>query len=395
MFTKLQAKLDFSKARINFANNTRGTPDDFPEIIFDNVILVSNRQSEYGNDPVDRFESIIYPKGCQNLTSPETIIVNMDLRHFDAGLSPQLLQNGGNVTKIETNQEGDQLIGQIKVGEQHVLIDKNKKVYGSAYASAFMTIAEKLASTQESIGQGRTYKDFIPQNVFDKYFKTQIVIPTFNGISVELDWNTEPQRDANGILQIKQYSIVRVAWLVNDKAGQQQSRINPQNYKLQTILKKRIMEDNKTINTLLNDCLAIASQITGEKESKLRTAEADGMDAVALDLYKRMCSCLANTEAKKREQLANTDKTRSEADVIALITELTAKVQMLQDSFDKAQAEDDKEDMTDITDTTDTMSQDGMMRTSETTLITPTPAIVEKTRIAKENNNQKINLNLV
>lgn len=326
--------LDFTKARVSYAKN-RGSPDYYPEIIFEDAILVSKKDSEYKSDEVDRLKSIIYPEGCENLNSPETIIVSMDYRHnkFDGA---------GYVFDIQASQDNDYLNGKIKVGPQHVLIDKNGKVYGSAYASAWATIGEKEASKPENVKLGKTYLDFIPENVKLQYFKNGEVIPIFNSISVELDWNTEPEL-INGVYHIKKYSIVRVSWLINTVAGQQQSRINPQNYTIKNKyrmseeqLKKRSTELdtvngekapilNETVwDTAMQKMLDAVETVFSDDLAKVREANL-GKEATDLKyLYERMCSCM--NKSKPEDEIT---KKRSEDEMMAMIQSLTEKMEAL------------------------------------------------------------------
>lgn len=405
--------LDFSKVRVNELKN-RGSPEqlDFPEIIFENVILVSNKSAELKYDAVDRINSIIYPEGCENLNSPETVFVGMDFRH-------NKLENAGYVANMALNDSKDQILGVLKIGEQHVLIDKQKKVYGSAYASAWMAIAEKLASSPEAINQGQTYKDFIPIYIFEKYFRGQVV-PPLTGISVELDWNTEPET-INGVVNIKKYSIVRVSFLVNDKTGQQQSRINPQNYKLINTKIRMNPEEQLNWDVAVERMLEVIPTVFSEDISKIRDANL-GKEKVDLQaIYERMCSaCMANqksvedaTTKKRSEQdildaIANlkadieaikiqmtkdlvensagetttpasvdTTKVRSEQDVINAITSLTDLVTNLQTKIDEMQAED-------ITDNMEGDCIDPLITAEDPKLYAPTPAIPEKTRMVAE-----------
>jgi hypothetical protein len=326
----LSYTLDFSKVRVNELKN-RGSPDnlDFPEIIFDNVILVSNKSSEFKYDSVDRITSIIYPEGCENLNSPETVFVNMDFRHGK-------LENAGYVANMSLNNSKDQILGVIKIGEQHQLIDKQKKVYGSAYASAWMSIAEKLASTSEAIKNAQTYKDFIPPHIFEKYFRGQVV-PPLTGISVELDWNTDPEI-INGITHIKKYSIVRVSFLVNDKTGQQQSRINPQNFKL--INTKIRMNDEQILNwdIAVERMLEVIPTVFSDDLTKIRDANLGKESTDLKVIYERMCSaCMANQKA-----IADTaTKKRSEQDIIDAITALKTEIEMMKAESAKLKTADE------------------------------------------------------
>lgn len=305
----MKYNINIDKARMRVNTRIRGEP----EILLEDCILVSVKDEDLKYSKIDRLNTIIYPKGCENLDSPETVFVDGDFRH-------QKLGNAGYIYNMRLSEDELQTLADIKIGEQHKLIDKDNKEYGSSYAHALMSIAEKQASTAESIKAGKTYKDFINQDTFARYFLNKTVA-RLTGLSVELDWTEEPQANENGVIEIKKYSIVRVTLLIGDKTGQQQSRLNFNNVKF----KKRNMEELNTIITNLD-------LFESKDLAKIRTSEIANEYLVYEQIKNRAClACQAEAKEREEELRAELDssKKRSEEEIMAQLAKLTEIVMSL------------------------------------------------------------------
>ena len=150
-------------------------------------------------------------------------------------------------------------------------------------------------------------------------------MPAITGLSVELDWTEDP-KTIDGIMQIKKYSIVRVAFLVSDKPGQQQSRINFNNY---NIKKLRMNEELQKLQANI-DLFE-----TGNFD-KLRDGELSDQYLVYTDLKKRICEACQIEAKRTADALAEENKTkmRSEQDVLDKIDALSIMVQALTAKMD-------------------------------------------------------------
>ena len=304
---KYSLNFDIAKARVN--TKIRAGLDDFPEIIFENCILVSNKDTELQNSKIDRLNTIIYPEGCQNLGNPETVFLNADFRHAT-------YDNAGYVYDLKLSEDNSQILASFKIGKQHTLVDKAKQEWGSSYASSWMSIAEIEAGNTENIQSGKTYKDFIPENIYKEFFEGKTILP-FTGLSVELDWTEEPET-IGGVTHIKKYSIVRVSLLISDKAGQQQSRLNIKNYKLRSM-----NEELQKIQQNLD--LFDSSDLL-----KIRTAELSNEYLVYQEIKQRACA-MCEAEMKRKQDELNATKKRSEDELQTQINELKATIQAMQD----------------------------------------------------------------
>jgi hypothetical protein len=284
-----------------------------PEILLENCILVSSKDEELKYSKIDRLNTIIYPEGCENLDAPETVFLNMDFRHAQ-------YENAGYIYNLRLSDDKLQILADIKIGEQHQLIDKSKTVYGSSYAHALMAIAEKQASNPIAIKEGKTYRDFISIETYKKYFDNK-VIPPLTGLSVELDWTVEPTTDSAGITHIKKYSIVRVSLLANDKTGQQQSRLSIKNFKL----KNRSMDELNSITKHI-DLFETGNLL------KIRDSELANEYLVYQEIKTRACAmCQAEAQKREEELQAQIDgtKIRTEEDVLDAISKLSEMVMTL------------------------------------------------------------------
>lgn len=325
---KYNLNFDKKKLIVN-TNKARGDPNYFPEVIFENCILVSVLDTDLQNSRVDRLNTIIYPEGCQNLNAPETVFLQADFRH-------QKYDNAGYVYDLKLSEDKQQILASFKIGRQNTLIDKSKKEWGSSYASAWMSVAEFEAGKSENIQEGKTYKDFIPENIYKEFFEGKTILP-LTGLSVELDWTEDPQTDNVGVAHIKKYSIVRVSLLINDKAGQPQSRLGINNYKL----RMTIDEKSQFINSMLENIDILDSKSL----SKIRSADLLDQAEIWEAVKQRACMmCEAEAKRKADEEALNAPKTRSEADVITLIEALSKQVTDLATQIADMQKEDLQEE---------------------------------------------------
>lgn len=360
--------LDSAIMRVN--TRIRGEP----EILLENCILVSQKDEDLKFSKIDRLRTIIYPDGCSNLDAPESVFIDADFRHSTYG-------NAGYFYNLRLSDDGQQLLGDLKIGSQHELIDKDKKVYGSSYAHALMAIAEKEASKPENVKASKTYKDFISDEAYSKYFKGKVV-PPLTGLSVELDWTEEPQQDEQGVVHIKKYSIVRVSLLINDKTGQQQSRLNFNNIKF----KNRSM-DKELQSIALNIELFETGNIL-----KIRDADLANEYLVYQDIKARACAmCEAEAkrkeeEAKKKREDEDAEKQRSEEALLGMIENLQSEIQALKEAMANLtnQSEPQVEATREAEDADPVTESETPVDEATPELVTPEPAIVEKTRIAKE-----------
>jgi hypothetical protein len=227
-------------------------------------------------DEIDASGEKYNPAGVTNLRNGTGNVkvqlqhaVQMDKEHsshYAKRNGVKISHNAGDIVELwtETDETGiTALYGTARVGIEHVLYDENNQITGSAYASAWLTYAQQQVN-QEQKG---SVKDYIPTNIWEKYFENQLVIP-FKGLSVEIahiHYKASTLTDLNGITHINKSDLIRVAWILNEREGQAYSRI--EDIKIKTIktnmntikclceaeINTQVIKDNQVFEVLETD----------------------------------------------------------------------------------------------------------------------------------------------
>jgi hypothetical protein len=208
----------------------------YPSIYFDATLTTTIKDSA---------KAIIYPGGCTNINSKAgTQNIQCDWEHAGFYAAPKnvlKIRNAGTMLKVfvDDKSEPPELIGSFRVGKEHNLIDKNGKVYGSAYGAAWLMYASEQVNEN-----GGSVDDYIPEHIRDEYITKNTV--AIKSVSVQADYGPyelENYTDLNGTLHIHKFDIVAVGFLTHSPPGQSQSVI-----KKETVVIRSKSENNQPHN---------------------------------------------------------------------------------------------------------------------------------------------------
>jgi hypothetical protein len=201
----------------------------------------------------DRVESIIDETGCTALIRGTYGIYN-DVEHNDYYSNRKdttTAKNAGDVSEVWL-QDG-YLYGKSRVGREHNIVDQKGNIVGSSYASAWLTLAK-----QKVMRDGGDVEDFIPENIYQEFFVGKNVLP-YKNVSVEMRYANYAQENKtrmDGILEINKWDLVRVSFLMDSIAGQQDSGFT--DFEVRSENKENIINmKNETIKALIR-CLCEA-----------------------------------------------------------------------------------------------------------------------------------------
>jgi hypothetical protein len=168
----------------------------------------------------DRVKSIISATGCRNLQTGVTGVYN-DVEHNDffSGRKDTIVsRNAGQVVDIEIVD--DILYGTSRIGKEHNVLDKKGTVIGSSYANAWLTVAQdKVRSI------GGDISEHIPSHIWQEFFVGKNPVP-YKNVSIEMAYNNYDDQNAirfDGVELINVWDLVRVSFLTDSVAGQQDS----------------------------------------------------------------------------------------------------------------------------------------------------------------------------
>jgi hypothetical protein len=202
-----------------------GADTKYPSIYLRYAITNSNSK--------DRLKSIIKSEGCRNLTTGVAGVYN-DVEHNDffSGRKDKIVsRNAGQVTEIELID--GILYGTSRVGKEHNILDKKGNVTGSSYANAWLTVAQDKIRTI-----GGDVQDYIPSHIWQEFFVGKNPVP-YKNVSVEMSYDNYDDQNAirfDGVELINTWDMVRVSFLTDSVAGQQDSAFV--SYDIRSIQKK-------------------------------------------------------------------------------------------------------------------------------------------------------------
>jgi hypothetical protein len=229
---------DFGKYKVEFNGITLrkveidNTKTRYPSVFFTYRAVTKNE--------IDKLDSIIDEAGCTALTRGTTGIYN-DVEHQDYiskrnGNDETL--NAGDVTDVWL--EDGYLYAKSRVGREHNIIDSNKKIIGSSYASAWLTVAKEIVNRD-----GGDIQDHIPEHIYNEFIVDKNVLP-YKNVSVEMSYNNYKQENTirfDGITMINKWDLVRVSFLQTSNAGQQLSGFT--DFEIRTTKLKKIISMNE------------------------------------------------------------------------------------------------------------------------------------------------------
>lgn len=217
--------------------------NNYPNIYFDAVLTTDIRDSQ---------KSFIYPSGCTNLLNESNQNINCDWEHesyyANGRIQKSEIKNAGVLMslKVEIVDNIDQLVGSFRIGKEHNLVDKNGKVYGSSYGSAWLMYAtEKVNKT------GGNVDDYIPEYIKNEFIKPNTVAK--KSVSVEVDYGAYPTEnffDMNKNLHIHKFDLVTVTFLTHSPPGQSQSKIKQNTVEIRSKSNYNNMSNTTTIRCL-------------------------------------------------------------------------------------------------------------------------------------------------
>jgi hypothetical protein len=168
----------------------------------------------------DRVKSIIKSEGCRNLTTGVAGVYN-DVEHNDyfSGRKDKVVsRNAGQVIDIELID--GLLYATSRIGKENNTLDKNGLVNGSSYANAWLTVAQDKIRTI-----GGDVQDYIPSHIWQEFFVGKNPVP-YKNVSVEMSYDNYDDQNAirfDGVELINTWDLVRVSFLTDSVAGQQDS----------------------------------------------------------------------------------------------------------------------------------------------------------------------------
>jgi hypothetical protein len=168
----------------------------------------------------DRVKSIISAQGCRNLQNGITGVYN-DVEHNDyfSGRKDKVVsRNAGQVVELEIVD--DILYATSRIGKEHNVLDKNGVVVGSSYANAWLTVAQEKVRNI-----GGDISVHIPSHIWHEFFVDKNPVP-YKNVSIEMSYDNYDDQNAirfDGVELINTWDLVRVSFLTDSVAGQQDS----------------------------------------------------------------------------------------------------------------------------------------------------------------------------